>query len=192
MLRRLSVLALVAAFLVGCDDKQTVTDSDIGVTPTEGTGRPLAADAPLPGGRDRAATTDQLHADVRRRVEAMYGGDAETVVRTTSPKVVESLGEEAMRQALQEQLDMLQQYTQLLRVEFEEQPVFASVSNRIYARVPFVVITRSEEGGEIRNPNYALAILEPGQDSFAFVEGTTSAKRMKELYPDLPSELGIR
>jgi hypothetical protein len=135
-----------------------------------------------------AAVSNRTQQDVRTISRALYGGDADTVLKYTHPKVVQLQGGEA---AAHQRLQAAIQTMKNMKIEsltFPAAPTCLNGGNRRFAIVPTLsVLVR--DGQRVESLNYQLGVLEPGEAEWTYVEGSRmNAATVQILFPGFPKD----
>ena len=131
----------------------------------------------------------RVQEDVKSLVDALYGGDVETVLRFTHPKIIAMLGGKATsRKAVEDAVLTLRNAGMRLEsLAFPKPPEFLAGGGRRFAVVPTLSII-SARGQRIESLNFQLGILEPGSTDWTYVEGSRIAdQNVQTLFPGFPT-----
>jgi hypothetical protein len=151
-----------------------------------------SAASPPPPEPERPAVDEaaRVQEDVRAVLNAVYGGDLETMLRYTHPAILTGMGGEAQaRAALEQSLRAVAEGgMKLISLTFPEAPRFMQGTERRFAIVPTLSVV--EAGGQrVESLNYQLGVLERGSEAWTYVEGSRINKdNVGVLFPDFPAD----
>lgn len=124
--------------------------------------------------------------DVRLIQQALYGGDVDTLLAYTHPKILERIGKggdaKAGMQAIAQQ--MRSRNMKLGSLTFPGPPDMVPVGERLFAIVPTLTVFSARDE-RIESLNYQVGVLEPDASSWKYVAGSTTSVR--EYFPDFPA-----
>ena len=134
------------------------------------------------------ATAGRAQQDVQALTEALYRGDADTVVRFTHPKVLELQGgPDAARQAIEKAMAGIRANKMSVEsMTFPEPPACVASGGRRFVLVPTLsIITIGSE--RVESLNYQFGVLDPGASGFTYIEGSrVNARTVQLLFPGFP------
>lgn len=180
-------LALVAGLVcVGCGATTPNSDSDSAAS--SGNAAPTRESQPPTNGQHPDAPVVQQ--DVRRLLDAVYSGEVHTVLGLTHPKVIESMGGEALAEAALrsvfsqfESLDM-----KVESLEFSDAPDFLESESKRFVIVPLKVIFVSR-GERVESRNFQLGIQSKGETTWKYLEGSQiNSQSVHTLFADFPAD----
>jgi hypothetical protein len=178
---------LIAACVAGCDDAR---ESDSSGSPAvAASARAFAASEPSgTRGTDGWSRTEQVQADVKAFLEALYAGDFEAVLEHTHPILFAAMGgREAALEAVRAGISPLLEKG--LRVEsfgFPREPEFVPGGKTLFAIVPTLMVVELN-GRRVESLNYQFGILESDVEDWKYVEGSRiDNDNVRLLFPDFP------
>jgi hypothetical protein len=129
-----------------------------------------------------------VQADVRRTLNAVYGGDIDTVLRFTHPDIIQQMGGALQaKTVLQKALDQIQ--TAGMKVEslaFPEVPTFTNSTAHEFVVVPTKLVI-TVKGQRLESLNYQFGVREVTQTNWAYIEGSRiTAENVRKFFPDFP------
>ena len=137
-----------------------------------------------------SAVNARAQQDVQTLVSAVYGGDAQTVLKYTHPKVVQLQGgSTAARQAIRKVMEGMKTANMKMEsLSFPAPATCVTVENRSFIVVPTLSII-SAGGERFESLNYQLGVVEPGESSWTYVEGSrVNAQTIQLLFPGFPKD----
>lgn len=131
---------------------------------------------------------ERVQADVRILIEALYAGDASTVLGFTHPLVLREMGGEVAARASVEQalaqISLLDLKLESLR--FPSKPDLMKGEGREFAIVPTLVVLRAGEQ-RVESLNFQLGVKEPDTSSWKYLEGSEiDQQKVQMLFPGFP------
>jgi hypothetical protein len=130
-----------------------------------------------------------VQSDVSRLLNAVYVGDADTVLRFTHSKIIKLMGGEA--QAKVTLKDQLQQFQTLgMKLEsrtFPNDPTFLKTDLHLFAIVPTKTIIEVR-GQRLESLNYQFGVREAGATNWTYIEGSRiNSTNVNRFFSDFPS-----
>jgi|ERR1035437_3836539 hypothetical protein len=149
--------------------------------------------AEKPGQNGPATPIDLVQADVRRTLNAVYGGDIDTVLNFTHPDIIQQMGGASQaKTVLQKTLDQIQ--TAGMKVEslaFPETPTFTNSAAHEFVVVPTKLVI-AVKGQRLESLNYQFGVREVSQTNWTYIEGSRiTAENVRKFFPDFPSGFGF-
>ena len=133
---------------------------------------------------------EPVQRDVQELSQAFYRGDLDTILRFTHPKIKKMLGgSEVLRAAMEPVvLSILDSGMTLEALTFPRAPDYIEGDERRFAIVPTLSIM-AMKGQRIESLNYQFGVLEPGAESWAYIEGSRiNQQNVRVLFPDFPAD----
>jgi len=175
----LVICLLVLGLALGCGQKSSDNLASTGNGPTP----------PNPGPNEPPTGAELVQADVRHTLNAVYGGDLETVLKFTHPKIIEQLGGPAQaKTTLQNTLNQVSAAGMKIEsLTFPATPRFTNSAIHDFAVVPTKLVLFAN-GQRVESLNYQFGVREVAQTNWTYIEGSRiSTENVRTFFPDFPS-----
>jgi hypothetical protein len=134
------------------------------------------------------AASSRAQQDVRAIYQALYGGDADTLLRFTHPTIVELQGgPAAARQTIDNVIASIQKGKMSVEsLTFPSPPTCLRAGGRGFIVVPTMSVL-SIAGQRVESLNYQFGVAGDGESSWTYIEGSrVNADTVQILFPGFP------
>jgi hypothetical protein len=148
----------------------------------------LAACSSSPGSLSPEATRALVQSDVKSMQDALYNGDVDTLLGYTHGPSLLADREQAKMALKQFAQDARVRNRKVESFSFPGPPDVLQVGDRRFAVVPTLTVI-SERDQRVERLHFQLGVLEPGAESWKYVDGSRiNASTVHTYFPTFPAD----